>query len=123
MDKLIQEYTDKTYTKNQVIIALNWNSKVEDYYDKNYSNVIEILLKNNYSVFFRPHPVYIIKKEEEYKIFINKFLNNKNLNIDKGSLKNIINKSEFLISDWSGISFEFSYVTKDRQYLLIRSLK
>lgn len=112
LDKLIQDHSDKTFTRNQVIIAPTWNSKVENYYDKNYSNVIEILLKNNYSVFFRPHPVYIIKKEEEYKLFINKFLNNNNFHIDKGSLKNIINKSEFLISDWSGISFEFSYVTK-----------
>ena len=62
LDKLIQDHSDKTFTRNQVIIAPTWNSKVENYYDKNYSNVIEILLKNNYSVFFRPHPVYIIKR-------------------------------------------------------------
>ena len=114
LDKIIKKYSEKDYTfiNNKILIAPTWNSEIKNYYEINYSNIIEILLKNNYQIIFRPHPVYVKQKNDEYRNFIEKFLNNINFEIDNGNIENHLFTSELLVSDWSGISFEFSYATK-----------
>lgn len=100
----------KNYKVNTILIAPSWNSINADYYKIYFEDLIKILLDKNYSVIFRPHPEFIKRYKKSYLDFIKLFMNSKNFNIDENENSfEAQNKSEILISDWSGISFEFAF--------------
>lgn len=100
----------KNYKVNTILIAPSWNSVNADYYKIYFEDLIKVLLDKNYSVIFRPHPEFIKRYKRNYLDFIKLFTNSKNFNVDvnENSLE-VQKKSEILISDWSGISFEFAF--------------
>ena len=108
-DKLkIENQND--YEKNKVLIAPSWNPSISDFNEKYYSDIINDLLKKNYNIIFRPHPEYRKRFSKNYEIFVDKYLSNKNIIFDTGaSLNNIFDSCEILITDWSGIAYEFFY--------------
>jgi YidC/Oxa1 family membrane protein insertase len=73
--------------------------------------IIEILLKANFSVLLRPH--FKILENPKIKTIQEKFENNPKFIMEKG----VIPPEKFynsicMISDWSGISFEYAFVMK-----------
>ena len=111
-DKLkIENQND--YEKNKVLIAPSWNPSIPDYYEKYYSDIIDELLNENYNIIFRSHPEYNKRFLKNYEIFQDKYLSNKNVSFDTGtSLNEIFNSCEILITDWSGIAYEFVYSSR-----------
>lgn len=104
----------KVKTNGTILIATSWN-----YSKQNFTNNSLIQLLNNclklkkYNFIFRPHPeqlkrdFHIISKIEE------QFKNNQNFKIDKSSDNSILlEKSNLLITDNSGIAIEYMLIYK-----------
>jgi YidC/Oxa1 family membrane protein insertase len=75
------------------------------------NELIEILLKANFTVMLRPH--YRIFKDSKKLIdsIIKNFGNHPNFILEKGIIpSDKFHNSKCMISDWSGISFEYAFV-------------
>jgi hypothetical protein len=101
--------------KNKVLIAPTWNT---NFYELNLHIILaDLLNKNNISFEFRPHYMSYVKNEINDKIFSkHNILVNSDLNLN-------FNLFENLISDWSGIYFEFAYLKKRKPILINTSKK
>ena len=97
-----------------VLIAPSWTNKsVLTNNFKKLSEVIEVLLKNNYAVIFRPHPQMLQAKKQEMDDLEQLLSVYKTLIIDKSpSGVGSMNKADVIISDLSGVIFDFFFVYK-----------
>lgn len=97
-----------------VLIAPSWiNKSVLTKNVKKLSEVIEVLLKNNYIVIFRPHPQMLQAKQKEMDDLEQVLSVYKSLIIDKSpSGVGSMNKADVIISDLSGVIFDFFFVYK-----------
>ena len=104
----IQNLQKNCYT--QVLIAPTWNT---DFYKLNLHNtIIKLLDKNKIEYKFKPHYMSHVKKE-----FDDNFLLNKNVVLNSNIIKDLNNYTH-LITDWSGIFFEFTYINKKKSILI-----
>lgn len=72
--------------------------------------LIDILLKSNFKVLLRPHFRLLRDSPELINGIIKKFKNNSNFIFEEGIIpKESFQNSTCLISDWSGISFEYAF--------------
>ena len=71
------------------------------------------IVKNDFKVTFRPHPEYLKRFEKEFFKFTKNFSDFDNFitSVDSNNYP-AMEKSEFLLTDWSGIAFEFAYAFK-----------
>ena len=92
-----------------ILIAPSWN-KVDELIDKDF--LIELfsrLLKFNFNVTLRLHPMTQRRKLKRINFILSKFKDNeKFFYSSKMENKNILKEHDILITDWSGISWEFS---------------
>ena len=125
LDTLLQEKQkfQNTYTKDKNLILIT-----PTYGEKNLLQIcgkelIEILLKANFTVMLRPH--YRIFKDSKKLInsIIENFGNHHNFILEKGVIpSDKFHNSKCLISDWSGISLEYAF-TFERPVVLIDTPK
>ena len=113
LDYLTNVSNINIFEKNHILIAPTWNPKNSNFYHDNYINVVEELLKNDFKVTFRPHPEFLRRFENKFNDFSFKFEKNSNFKTDttKSNIE-VMEKCEFLVTDWSGVSFEFAYTFK-----------
>jgi len=95
----------KKYT---VLMAPSWGS--DGIFETLSENIIEILLKNNYKVIFRPHPMSQKHSKKKIEKISKKFFQNNDFSLET----NIPNfgsflSSDIMITDWSGSALEFSF--------------
>lgn len=111
---------EKTKTKRQILIMPSWRKKLlyappqyimdSEYFKHinaliNNENLIEIAKKYNYEIIFKPHPrVYD---------YIELFDTNDYIKIDYTSTyQELFKDSDLLITDYSSVAFDFSYMEK-----------
>jgi YidC/Oxa1 family membrane protein insertase len=105
--KNIYIQTDKKYN---LLIAPTWNT---NFYENHFLyNLIEILNEHKINYCFRPHPMSIKKNEFDLKIF-----KEKKINFDNSTNLNLF-PFDNLITDWSGIMFEFFYLKQKKPILI-----
>ena len=119
LDTLLDERKkfDKTNSDNLVLITPSYGKN--NLLEACGLNLIDILLKSNFKVLLRPH--FRILKESPKLInrIIKKFENNPNFFFEEGIIsKELFQNSLCLISDWSGISFEYAF-TFNRHVIFI----
>ncbi|MDB2697276.1 CDP-glycerol glycerophosphotransferase family protein [Alphaproteobacteria bacterium] len=97
-----------------VLIAPSWSNKsVLTNNFKKLSEIIEVLLKNHHAVIFRPHPHMLQAKKQEMDDLEQVLSVYKSLIIDKSpSGVGSMNKADVIISDLSGVIFDFFFVYK-----------
>ena len=125
LDTLLQEKQkfQNTYTKDKNLILIT-----PTYGEKNLLQIcgkelIEILLKANFTVMLRPH--YRIFKDSKKLInsIIENFGNNPNFIFENGVIpSDKFHNSKCMISDWSGISLEYAF-TFERPIVFIDAPK
>ncbi len=102
----------KNYTndeKKKIIIAPSWGKK--GLLETRGIELVKILLDAGYHVTVRPHPMTIRKWPKIINAIENKFKDNTNFEIEKDvSSFESLYSAYGLISDWSGIGFEFAFV-------------
>jgi len=123
LDSLRVKSKEKVPSSDTILIAPSWNSENENYYEIYFSKIIQVLLDNAFKVIFRPHPEYVKRYLINYNNFIKLFKSEKNfeVNVSEDSF-DVQKNSRFLISDWSGIAFEYAF-TFNRPVIFINSQK
>lgn len=113
LDHLISNAKPDLYLKKNILFAPTWYPENPNYYEQNYSRLILEIIKNDFKVTFRPHPEYLKRFEKEFLKFTRNFseFNNFTINVDINNYA-AMEQSEFLLTDWSGIAFEFAYAFK-----------
>lgn len=106
---ILLDKTKNKYLKNHILIAPSWHEG--SIVDNGIEKIIEILLINNFTVYFRPHSETIIRKKNKLNIIANNFKQFPKFIFDNKFSNNVFDKAEYLITDWSGIAFEFAYLT------------
>jgi ribosomal protein L31 len=77
------------------------------------------LLKQNYSIILRPHSMFYLDKKNYLKPFLN--LKHKNFKIEQFSDSHAIYTSELLITDFSGIAFEYVCI-RNRKIIFVDTM-
>lgn len=109
LDEMINSYKPKN--NNTIIIAPSWQK--DNIMDLCVEKLMEKLSKK-YKVVLRPHPQYIKHDKAKITKLKNKYHNNSNIIIQDDNVEiNSILNSELLITDWSGIAYEYAYASKN----------
>ena len=93
---------------DEILIAPSWNYQYKNYIDENFLKVIDVLLKKNNKVTFRPHPEHHKRSKNILDTILEKFDLNKDFRFDYdfGNI-NSMEKAKCVITDISNISFEY----------------
>ena len=107
-DEIIKASKSLEINKKLVVMAPSWGKKglLETLGIK----IIEKLLNENLEVCLRPHPAYL---KEGNKFLINLkeiFKNNDKFFIEDSSVSSSLDRAALLISDYSGVSFEYIFM-------------
>ncbi len=100
---------DLNQVPDEILIAPTWSYKYKEFINKNFIEIIDLLIKRNFKVTFRPHPEHYKRSKNILKIIKDKFLTKSNFKFDKDH-ENIrsMGKAKCLITDFSDISLEYS---------------
>lgn len=112
--------TLKRTTKDKTILyAPTWGLKRSSFFT-NGIPIMQRLLDAGFRVIFRPHPQFFVSHKKELENFKNQFSHYKTLTIDIAAspLQAMID-SDILISDFSGIVFDFAYLFERPVFLTL----
>lgn len=105
--------THKTGGRREILIAPTWNE--DNILDSCIDDLLNGLLCDEYHVTVRPHPEYVKRYGNRMDAIVERWQDKVGegltFELDFSSNKSIYS-SDLMITDWSGISFEFSFATK-----------
>lgn len=115
LDNLLKKYVAKINkiddiknSPTQILLAPSWGK--DGLFETIIEDVIDILLKNEYKVILRPHPMSLKLSKKKIKSIEKNFSLNDNfrLEIDFPNFDSFL-ISDIMISDWSGVALEFAF--------------
>lgn len=117
LDDMIRDYeerikdTDGNAGKKTVLIAPSWQD--DNIVDSCLEEILSQLSTTDYSIIVRPHPQHVRHKRGVLEKLADKFEANPNIAIqlDFASNDTVFN-ADLMITDWSGIAYEYAYTTK-----------
>ena len=123
LDNLIEKYSKnenfilQSQKPIQVLIAPSWGK--DGIFETISEKIIDILLDAKYKVILRPHPMTQKKSKQKISHLEKKFSSNPNfvLELDIPNFDSF-SQSHVMISDWSGVAFEFAF-TFERPILYV----
>lgn len=94
----------------EILIAPSWQE--DNILDSCIEKILDNLLGHGYHITVRPHPQYVRHFEEKLKALGDKYKDREDftLQLDFSSNKTVFN-ADILITDWSGIAYEYSFTT------------
>ena len=113
LDQMREDYSKSNYKKkNQhtVLIAPSWQK------DNIVDNCLDMLLDNlqstGYRIIVRPHPQHVRHQPEKMEMLKSKYASNPNIEIQTDfSSNSTVYEADMMITDWSGIAYEYAYTT------------
>ena len=112
IDKLLRlhgEYGPAKREKPQILIAPSWQTG--NILDSCLARIVDPLTEFGH-VIIRPHPEYVKRFPDKWQNIVERF-SREGVTLDADFLSNdTIYQSDIMITDWSGIVYEFSYCTK-----------
>lgn len=113
IDNMISAYESQAVGINNpkvILIAPSWQE--DNMLDLCIDEILQNLLKHNYHIILRPHPQYVRHCDGKLKILEEKYsaYENFTLQLDFSSNETVFN-ADILITDWSGIAYEYSFTT------------
>ena len=113
LDDMIENYNKnkKDSKEKTVLIAPSWQK--DNIIDLCLDEILDKLKGHDYKVIVRPHPQHVRHMKEKFDNLKEQFKDDKTVEIqtDFSSNDTVFNAS-LLISDWSGIAYEYAYTTK-----------
>ena len=115
LDKLIEQFQagEKSSGPKQILIAPSYQDG--NILDSILDTVLEKLRGHGWRIIVRPHPQYVRRFPASWNAIIARYeaLNDENLIFETDFSSNrTIYASDLLITDWSGIAYEFSFTTR-----------
>ena len=98
----------KIIDKKLILIAPSWNENKESMLELYCDSIIEKLISKNYKIILRPHPEHFKRSIKIINQIKNKYKNKIILEENIKSLDSLLT-SNLLITDWSGIAFEYLF--------------
>ena len=122
-DYMLKEY--KEYSTNSdgktILYAPTWGYERSSFFSCG-QEIMKKLLEAGYKVIFRPHPQFFVSHIKEYSKFleeIKKAPNFNNFSIDTNKTAIIsMKKSDLLLTDFSGVLFDYAYLSEKPILLL-----
>ena len=107
--KLKAQNNKVEHKKTTVLLAPSWGEN--SILNKYGSRMIEALLKTGYHIIIRPHPQSLTSERKLLDSLMNSYPDSKQLewNFDNDNF-DCLNRSDILISDYSGVVFDFALV-------------
>lgn len=122
-DYMLKEYKECTAVSDgkTILYAPTWGYERSSFFSSGVE-VMRKLLAAGFNVIFRPHPQFFVSHIKEYNDFIEaskKWKNAENLKIDTNKTPiESMKKSELLLTDFSGVLFDYAYLS-EKQVLLL----
>lgn len=115
IDNMIANY-EKTHSGEEkehtpeILIAPSWQD--DNIMDSEIEKILDNLKGHGYHITVRPHPQYVRHFEEKLKLLDKKYENDSDVELqtDFSSNKTVFD-ADVLITDWSGIAYEYSFTT------------
>lgn len=111
IDNMIGEYKQKeTNNRPVILIAPSWHE--ENIMDICIEDILETLTGKGYMLIVRPHPQYVRHNEQKLKELKDRYsgYHDFELQTDFSSNK-VVYDADILLTDWSGIAYEYSLAT------------
>lgn len=112
LDNMIENYKPSKSKKEKktVLIAPSWQK--DNIVDLVLEDILKKLKGKDYEVIVRPHPQQVRHMKEKFEK-LNELYKNDNITIQTDFSKNdTVFNADLLITDWSGIAYEYSFTTK-----------
>ena len=112
LDDMILDYnkSKKNNKDTTILIAPSWQQ--DNIIDLCLENILDKLKDNNYKLIVRPHPEHVKHEPGKFEELKNKYSNNKNIIIQTDFTSNdTVFNADLLITDWSGVAFEYAFTT------------
>lgn len=113
IDEMTHEYNAKERNINErptILIAPSWSN--DNIADSCFEELVDNLLGRGYHVIFRPHPQYVKHKKTRLDYYDKKYAEYEDFEIQMDfSANDTVMNADVLITDWSGIAYEYSFVT------------
>ena len=113
LDKLKKVINKTRLIDKKILYAPSWNKNKKNLMSDYSIKIIGLLLENNFKVIFRPHPEHYKRQKKQLNKIKSKFLSNKDFELDESKSNiNSLEEAAILITDNSGITFEFVLALK-----------
>ena len=113
IDKMLEEYNAAEHPKNdppRILIAPSWQP--DNLIDLCGEKLIEALIPTGYQIILRPHPQHVRHEPEKFEQLKARFQDSPNVEIQTDFTSNSpVMEADLLITDWSGICWEYAFVT------------
>lgn len=117
--KYLKENPQNTGSKKKILIAPTWGKNC--LLETCINELIPVLQKTDYEIFIRPHPEFVKRRAKIVERIKKKIRNVSNIHIELDLVSGInVHNADILITDWSGIAFEFAFGT-ERPVLFINT--
>lgn len=113
LDDMLKDYEENKVSNKEkkILIAPSWQK--DNIIDLCLDEILDNLSGKNYQVIVRPHPQQVRHEAEKFSRLKEKYKDVKNIIIQTDFSKNdTVFNSDILITDWSGIAYEFAFTTK-----------
>lgn len=113
LDKMREEYVNtpgQKWEKQTVLIAPSWQK--DNIVDSCLDELLENLSGKGYYVIVRPHPQHVKHQPERMGQLKERFAQNSDILIQTDfSSNSTVFEADMMITDWSGIAYEYAYTT------------
>ena len=113
LDDMIKEYNEEKENpnKNTILIAPSWQK--DNIVDLCLDDLLAKLCNSQYQIIVRPHPQQVRHMKEKFEMLKEKYIDKENVIIQTDFASNdTVFNAELLITDWSGIAYEYAFTTK-----------
>lgn len=114
IDEMIEDYNNtpkEQHEQKTIMIAPSWQD--DNIVDSCLEEILDELKEDKFKVIVRPHPQHVRHRKEKMESLKLRYKDNDNIVIqtDFSSNSDVFN-ADLLITDWSGISYEYAYATR-----------
>lgn len=114
LDEMRRDYgalDKKENEQKQILIAPSWQQ--DNIVDSCLETILDKLQEKDYKVVVRPHPQHVRHKKEQLELLKEKYRENQNIEIQTDfSSNSTVFEADLMLTDWSGIAYEYAYTTQ-----------
>ena len=113
IDEIRESYQATAHTVNErkkILIAPSWQDK--NIVDSCLEDILDVLKNKDYEIIVRPHPQEVRLKKEHMEILKQKYSSDNVIIQTDFTSNNPVMEADLLITDWSGISWEYAFTTQ-----------
>ena len=111
LDDMREQYSKIEPAKEKtVLIAPSWQK--DNIVDSCLEDILDALRGKDYKIVVRPHPQHVRHQPEKMEMLKNKYASDSNIEIQTDfSSNDTVFQADMMITDWSGIAYEYSFTT------------